>query len=43
MEKNERLMTAADFAQKFLGIVPEDGNSKTAKLVTGAADQTKDG
>ncbi|XP_065184618.1 electrogenic aspartate/glutamate antiporter SLC25A12, mitochondrial-like isoform X1 [Sycon ciliatum] len=44
VDKDERLMTAADFAQKFLGIVPEEGgNVTTTSLITGAADQTKDG
>ena len=36
-------MTSYDFIQKFLGLLPENYEPETLKLLAGAADTTKDG
>ena len=39
----EMFMSGYDFIQRFLGLLPENYEPETLKLLAGAADTTKDG
>ena len=39
----EMFMSGYDFIQRFLGLLPENYEPETLRLLAGAADTTKDG